>query len=226
MGRRNRCRDPSTALQAQAAFSAQLAYSPIILPATTLEAAARAFVLRRLSDAGPLYWVDHPRPPGIRNPSRLRSFAASPVGGQVQPQSDYTSIATLTRRRIQMAGYVMSQGQTPQGWRHGLANPLDLMRTTRLKTAACPGVFRCRRNAARGKGCSPRPVRAQLRQCCQQRLRIGMTGRAQHIARAAEFADRSAIHDGDAAGELRHNREVVRDEQIGEAERVAQIGQK
>jgi hypothetical protein len=31
---------------------------------------SRAFVLRRLSDARPLYWVDRSRRAGIRNPSR------------------------------------------------------------------------------------------------------------------------------------------------------------
>jgi YVTN family beta-propeller protein len=33
---------------------------------------SRAFVLRRLSDAGPLYWVDRSRRAGIRNPSRKK----------------------------------------------------------------------------------------------------------------------------------------------------------
>jgi hypothetical protein len=51
-----------------------------------------------------------------------------------------------------MAGYLMRQGQPPQGWRNGLADSVDLMRTARFKTAAGAGVFRCRRNAARGKG--------------------------------------------------------------------------
>jgi hypothetical protein len=35
---------------------------------------SRAFVRRRLSDAGPLYWVDGSRRAGIRNPSRFRPF--------------------------------------------------------------------------------------------------------------------------------------------------------
>ena len=39
-----------------------------------------------------------------------------------------------------MAGYLMRQGQPPQGWRNGLADSVDLMRTTRFKTAAGAGV--------------------------------------------------------------------------------------
>jgi hypothetical protein len=99
-----------------------------------------------------------------------------------------------------MAGYLMRQGQPPQGWRNGLADSVDLMRTTRFKTAAGAGVFLCRRNAARGKGCGRKPVRAQLRHGCQPGRRLGMAWRVQNITRAAEFADGSAVHHGDTAG--------------------------
>ena len=53
-----------------------------------------------------------------------------------------------------------------------------------------------------------------------------MMRRQDHIARAAKFTNRPAVHHRDAAGQLRHNREIVRYEQIGETERVAQIGEK
>ena len=37
--------------------------------------------------------------------------------------------------------------------------------------------------------------------------------------------DLAAIHDGDAVGEMRDDRDVVRDEQVGDAELVAQVGE-
>jgi hypothetical protein len=49
--------------------------------------------------------------------------------------------------------------------------------------------------------------------------------RFQHLLDPAAFHDGAAIHDNDAVGEMRDHREVVRNEEIGDAEAIAQIGE-
>lgn len=73
--------------------------------------------------------------------------------------------------------------------------------------------------------CIRRSFDPQFRHGVEQHLGVWMASRRQHLVGGADLADPTAIHDSDAVGQLRHHGEIVRDEQIGEPERVAQIGQ-
>ncbi len=58
----------------------------------------------------------------------------------------------------------------------------------------------------------------------EQRARIGVHRVAEQLRRGRELDDASGAHHRDAVGEVVHHREVVRDEEVGEAERLAQVG--
>jgi hypothetical protein len=54
---------------------------------------------------------------------------------------------------------------------------------------------------------------------------IRVIWRFQYLAGGADLADLASIHYRDTVGELGYDRKIVRDEQVGEAELVAQLGQ-
>src|SRR5690606_11005842 len=58
---------------------------------------------------------------------------------------------------------------------------------------------------------------ADDRRGCDQGACIGMLRVLEDRARLARLDDLAAQHDGDAAAEIAHQRQVVRDEEIGEA---------
>src|ERR1700712_1773637 len=55
------------------------------------------------------------------------------------------------------------------------------------------------------------------RYSAEQGLRVGMTWVRKQLGLRRLFHDASEIHDGDAVTDMRHDREVMRNEQIGEA---------
>ena len=50
-----------------------------------------------------------------------------------------------------------------------------------------------------------------------------MSGRGQYLFGGASFHDAAALHYGDARGELRHDRQAVRNQQIRERKIAMQI---
>ena len=69
---------------------------------------------------------------------------------------------------------------------------------------------------------APRP-RVGHRHRGQQRLRVRMQRIVEQFVAVGEFDDAAEIHHRDALAEMPHHREIVRDEQIGQAELLAQI---
>ena len=56
------------------------------------------------------------------------------------------------------------------------------------------------------------------RYCRQQCLRVGMRGPLVDVLLRPDLDDLAEIHDSDAIGDVANEREIVRDEQVGEAE--------
>ena len=59
----------------------------------------------------------------------------------------------------------------------------------------------------------------------QQRPAIGMARRGEQRLRVRGLDDAAEIHHGDAVGDVLHHGEIVRDEDVGEAEPVLQVAQ-
>src|SRR5262245_10577678 len=59
----------------------------------------------------------------------------------------------------------------------------------------------------------------------EQRLGVGMDGRVEDLSDRAELHDPPGVHDGHVIAHLRHDAEVVRDEDQGEVVRALQIAQ-
>ena len=57
----------------------------------------------------------------------------------------------------------------------------------------------------------------------QQSLSIRMSGRVEDIGLGAKFDEASGVHDSDAIGYVRNDSQIVRDEEHGESELVAQL---
>ena len=60
----------------------------------------------------------------------------------------------------------------------------------------------------------------------QQRFSIGMTGITEQVFIAGQFDDLAKIHDGKPRADLTHHREVMRDEDIGQATLRLQLPEK
>ena len=58
-----------------------------------------------------------------------------------------------------------------------------------------------------------------------QRARVGVRWRLQHAIDRAGLDDLAQVHHQHAVGDMAHHREVVRDEQHGEPERLLQLGE-
>ena len=67
------------------------------------------------------------------------------------------------------------------------------------------------------------PLRRQFRRGFQERLGVGMNGTRRDSGGVGHFDDFSAVHDGDAGGEVAHHRHGMRDEEVGEAEVALQL---
>src|SRR5262245_7994719 len=59
----------------------------------------------------------------------------------------------------------------------------------------------------------------------EKRFRVRVMRRRQHRVAGAGFDNAAAIDDGDAIGEVGDHRDVVRDQEIGDIEAIAQVGQ-
>ena len=59
----------------------------------------------------------------------------------------------------------------------------------------------------------------------EQAAGVGMRWGLKNVSLAAEFDQVAGVHDGDTVGDLRNDREIVRDKQHGEAETGAEIGE-
>src|SRR5262245_23496749 len=57
----------------------------------------------------------------------------------------------------------------------------------------------------------------------EERFGVRVVRRRQHRVACASFDDAAAIHDGDAIGEVGDHRDVVRDQEIGDIEAIAQV---
>ena len=73
------------------------------------------------------------------------------------------------------------------------------------------GLEPCARRAAGDRG--------------KQSARVGMSRIAKQVAHCRLFDDAAGVHDGDAVGHLRHDAEVVRDEQQRQLEALLQVAQ-
>ena len=60
----------------------------------------------------------------------------------------------------------------------------------------------------------------------EQRLRVGVIGRVEQLGGGARLADLAHVHDGDAVGEVAHDREVVGDEEERGAGPALEINEK
>ena len=58
----------------------------------------------------------------------------------------------------------------------------------------------------------------------QQRHRVGVFRRAHDTLGGAHLDDAALVHDGDPVGEMSDDRDVVRDEEIGNAEAIPEVG--
>jgi hypothetical protein len=70
---------------------------------------------------------------------------------------------------------------------------------------------------------SARELGVGLQDGREQRLRVGMAGRVVDRIPAADLDDTARIHDPDPVRDMADDREIMRDEQVGEAELALQI---
>src|SRR5207302_10603621 len=66
-------------------------------------------------------------------------------------------------------------------------------------------------------------ARIRRRHRVEERARVGMERIVEQLVAIREFDDAAEIHHGDALAEVPHQREIVSDEQVSEAEALAQI---
>src|SRR5690606_37926685 len=145
------------------------------------------------------------------------------------PGATLDARAPLCRRRaaharlvVQVAGAGMPRRdvaqQRPLGRtaRHGV-------RAARMKRAA--GGRRQRRGQLALDGQVIAPPRPQIGPLHQQRLGIRVVGARQHRLGRTELDDAPQVHDGHPVRNMAHHAEVVADEQIGQVQLAAQVGE-
>ena len=95
---------------------------------------------------------------------------------------------------------------------------------TRPESATGRRVHRAR-NVALEHDAPPAPFAIGVRQGNgrEQRLRIGMGGALVDPVRGADLDDAAEIHDRHATRDMTHDCEIVRDEEVGDAERPLQF---
>ena len=73
----------------------------------------------------------------------------------------------------------------------------------------------------------PLPFRRRIgnRHGRQQRLRVGVPGVAVQLVGRSRFDDASQIHHADGVGNMSHDRQIVRDEDVRQAELLLQVAQ-
>src|SRR5262249_60626844 len=122
-------------------------------------------------------------------------------------------------------GGPMSRPQFPQ-FGADLPALLDGDRAARMKDAARRRIDRAGHLAAYGlEGALGLDGRVRHRHRAEQRLCVGMERMIEQLVAFGELDDAAEIHDRDALTKMPYDRQIVRDEQIGEVELVAQIFQ-
>ena len=121
-----------------------------------------------------------------------------------------------------MAGSVAARPQVYCA-RRVLAAAVGGDRATGVKTASCWRVRRRREITLQLDGRRAFARILDLRDGGQQRLGIGMGGGVQHFGGLAFLDDAAKIHHRDAVTDIADYRDIVRDEQIGQAEFALQL---
>ena len=130
-------------------------------------------------------------------------------------------VAALTS--AQMAGDVMTGRHLPQLRRFG-PTAVEHVRTARVEAAAGRRLDRARHVARKDDARAPdRRVGVGHRHGRQQRFGVGMLRIGKQRAARRELDDAAEIHHRDAMADVLDDREVVRDEEIGQAELRLQI---
>ena len=173
--------------------------------------------------------VEEPSCPRCRG--RISGTMAEPTPGDCGAPTVPEDACVRTRLVAAVRGNACS---TPRDGRRRCASGLRGGRAApRIADVADPGMAAAGEYATRGflavpgldsetirsRGGLPRWVRPTAAPPCRD-ARLPDTSSARPL-----LDDAAAIHDGDAVGEMGDDRDVVRDEEIGDAEIVAQVGQ-
>ena len=182
------------------------------LPSTLIGRACRPRALAQL--------YQHRRPArtsvGRANAAIRRSSAGE------RPVSAGTA---ATRRQLRASDGRRSHGRRHRDQRRPLdPAALDRMRAAQMQMAAGRRIDRARHVALQDGAVAPR-ARARHRDRGQQRLRIGVARVGEQFVGRRGLDDAAEIHHGDAVGDVLHHREIVRDEDVGEAEPPLQVAQ-
>ena len=94
-------------------------------------------------------------------------------------------------------------------------------RTARMERAAGRRIDRVRHLALDRLALAPGEIEVGHR--VEQHARVGVLRRAEHLARRRHFDDAAEIHHADAVRHVAHHRQIVADEQVGQAEAVLQV---
>src|SRR5437868_2726752 len=99
------------------------------------------------------------------------------------------------------------------------------LRAARMESAAARRIDR-RGNVTHQDDALAGRRRGRVRDghCRQQRARVGMPGVVVEIRRLRVFDHLAEVHDGDPVADVPYDRQVVRDEEIGQAEVLLQVG--
>ena len=180
------------------------------------------------------FHVDLPSLIGGRASERPCPTVSTPASGRTSIGRANASISRSKRRRAPARRPALPQREAAprQRWQAVAWSPsaTSAGRSTRQRSIAC-GQRRCRWQPGGGLiGLGTSPCRMVRSRCArgrgtgiadEQRLRVGVARVREQLIGRRGLDDAAEIHHGDAVGDVLHHREIVRDEDVGEARAAA-----